>query len=150
MTIKTTAWHYRVYSYWARYSPTYRAAYQENLCHYVRVLLFWAPTIWLNRRTKAWHNRMRILLGVGIVLFYAALIVLLMVALGVEYPIPFALAWGSLFALIGVLVVLYTAWKWSRGKQIIPQAVKDTGGLAWNYSRAKKRRICPFIEFDAA
>lgn len=47
--------HYRLYKYWLDHHPTDlhdpNLGYRENLCHYVRVLLFWGPLCWFVTRT---------------------------------------------------------------------------------------------------
>ena len=50
MSIDTSTWHYRVYAWWA-----WRVSYtgQENLCHYMRVILFWSPATWLTHSIGA-------------------------------------------------------------------------------------------------
>ncbi len=47
LNIATTTWHSRWYHHWL--NLTERKPSPENLCHYVRVLLFWAPLAWLTR-----------------------------------------------------------------------------------------------------
>lgn len=47
--VSSTSWHYNLYRWWASNSPWYRRhghSYRENLCHYVRVILLWAPLLW--------------------------------------------------------------------------------------------------------
>lgn len=45
MNIKTNSWHYRWYSWWSTKQSDVPA--QENLCHYMRVVLFWSWATWL-------------------------------------------------------------------------------------------------------
>ncbi len=46
LKISTSSWHYRWYQYWEDKGGYNGWHYQENLCHYMRVLLLWAPRRW--------------------------------------------------------------------------------------------------------
>lgn len=41
------SWHYATYNWWRKHSRGNRPGYRENFCHYVRVILIWAPLLWL-------------------------------------------------------------------------------------------------------
>lgn len=48
-SINRNSWHGRLYSFWqerSKYKNPERTGYRENLCHYVRVVLFWGPATW--------------------------------------------------------------------------------------------------------
>lgn len=47
LNIEQTSWHSRWYHYWLSLGGN--APGTENLCHYVRVLVFWAPAAWFFR-----------------------------------------------------------------------------------------------------
>jgi hypothetical protein len=49
LTIDPTSWHAKMYNYWRPKARFKTVAYRENLCHYVRVVLFWAPLMWVRR-----------------------------------------------------------------------------------------------------
>ena len=49
LEIDTGSWHAKWYNYWRQNAKRKARGYKENLCHYVRVLLFWAPLMWLRR-----------------------------------------------------------------------------------------------------
>src|SRR5271166_5287519 len=38
-----------MYNYWRTKARFKTVGYRENLCHYVRVVLFWAPLMWVRR-----------------------------------------------------------------------------------------------------
>lgn len=46
--VSAQSWHAKMYSYWRQHGVFKKDDYRENLCHYVRVVLFWAPIAWLN------------------------------------------------------------------------------------------------------
>jgi len=46
LTISESSWHHRWYRYWQKKGGQIGPKYVENLCHYVRVLVFWAPRRW--------------------------------------------------------------------------------------------------------
>lgn len=46
--ISKETWHGRWYMYWREHATWKKHGYKENLCHYVRVILFWAPIAWLS------------------------------------------------------------------------------------------------------
>lgn len=46
LRLKPDAWHVRWYRLWLSLGGS-EPKYKENLCHYVRVLVFWAPLRWL-------------------------------------------------------------------------------------------------------
>lgn len=47
--IDPASWHGRLYSFWKQHAALKAGShYRENLCHYVRVILFWAPLAWIN------------------------------------------------------------------------------------------------------
>lgn len=48
MIIDTNAWHYRLYAWWEAHIGN-TPGYKENLCHYMRVVLFWAWATWFTQ-----------------------------------------------------------------------------------------------------
>lgn len=40
-----SSWHFRMYKWWQRKSAHYNS--RDNFCHYWRVVLIWAPLVWL-------------------------------------------------------------------------------------------------------
>lgn len=146
MTIKTDSWHYKWYAYWLTYGRGNKIEFRENLCHYVRVLLFWAPMTWIDRHT-AWDWGVwtpRFVLGV-IALIYVGLFGLLLVMSAITQTTKFLMGIGSFGGLVSCIGLLVLLVKTMRGKRLeIPGTIKLAGG----YVVARKRRICPFIEFD--
>lgn len=41
------SWHAKWYNFWRDHAKYKATGYKENLCHYVRVLLIWAPIMWI-------------------------------------------------------------------------------------------------------
>lgn len=46
MEVRRSSWHYRMYQYWMKMGGQNDWNYQENLCHYCRVVGLWAPKRW--------------------------------------------------------------------------------------------------------
>lgn len=146
MTIDTKSWHYRWYTYWLREGRGTKPGYRENLCHYVRVLLFWAPATWIDQHTvwdwKIWTGRV---LVVGIALYLVGAIALGLILVAVTQTTKFLLGIGSFTALLACIGLLILSIRTMQGRTLeVPGTVKLAGG----YVMAKKRRICPFITFE--
>jgi hypothetical protein len=47
LVVEPGSWHARVYHYWRDRAEFKTSGYRENLCHYIRVLVIWAPLAWL-------------------------------------------------------------------------------------------------------
>ncbi len=45
--VSAQSWHAKMYSYWRQHGLIKTKDYRENLCHYVRVVLIWAPIAWM-------------------------------------------------------------------------------------------------------
>jgi hypothetical protein len=45
--VRPHTWHARVYRYWHNHAEFKTTGYQENLCHYWRVITFWGPLSWV-------------------------------------------------------------------------------------------------------
>jgi hypothetical protein len=43
LRVSNRTWHGRLYAFWRRNAVFKKGGYRENLCHYVRVILFWGP-----------------------------------------------------------------------------------------------------------
>lgn len=147
-SVKKKTWHYKWYQYWLNNGRGIPEKYRENLCHYVRVLLFWAPVTWIDNHTNWDWGKVG---AVGAILFIAGLILWGLTVLTINFPIEMSLAAGSFIALLLFLLMLVVAWRGAQGKDLgiertIFEAI-DTTKLVWNYAVAKKRKICPYIEF---
>lgn len=46
LKVRKSSWHYRLYRYWQEKGGENSWGYRENLCHYCRVVAFWAPKRW--------------------------------------------------------------------------------------------------------
>lgn len=146
MIINTNSWHFRWYAYWLGTGRGVQPGYRENLCHYVRVLLFWAPMTWLDQHTSWNWGKLaeRITLG-GLVLTILALIGYGVVTAAITQPTKSLMAIGSLGGLLVVTGLVVLGVKTRRGKPLeVPGTLKLVGG----YVVAKKRRVCPFLTFE--
>ncbi len=67
------AWHYHLYRWWIMHGGHNRPGYRENLCHYMRVLLFWTPLYWFFKVPLIWKIRpwMLILTPIWLLAFWA-------------------------------------------------------------------------------
>jgi hypothetical protein len=68
-TVSKNSWHGRLYLFWKRHASWKTKGYRENLCHYVRVLLFWAPIslfINLQHPKHRWVRPWTVFMGVTI------------------------------------------------------------------------------------
>lgn len=68
-TVSKKSWHGRLYLFWRRNASYKVENYKENLCHYVRVLLFWAPlSLFINLHPKKhpWIRPWSVVLGATI------------------------------------------------------------------------------------
>lgn len=158
MKVSTRSWHGRAYRWWTNHPATNwrwrldnERRPQENLCHYVRVVLFWVPAFWL-----AFHHPKRVpWLRPWIVAVTAAFIAALVVGFR-RWPagtgntlLAIAIGCGCIVALLGFAVAL----SWGGG---LIQAYSERGRrhprdpsflrVIWAWVKARKQRICPFIE----
>lgn len=150
MIIDRNAWHYRVYKYWQDWGRGNTLAYRENLCHYVRVLLFWAPMTWLDQRYEAGMWGKRSLAGLA-VLATVSYIAFWLTFAGVKYPVQFLMGLGSLLGAVLAIGIAYYGLKFALTHKLpeLPTfGIPTTSRLIYAYGKAKKRRICPFIEFQ--
>lgn len=69
LSMKGSSWHTRWYRYWVKLGGE-PPEYKENLCHYMRVLLFWAPQRWF------WQGKIK-----GVIAPWAVTLIALIVAL---------------------------------------------------------------------
>ena len=147
MTINMGSWHYRWYAYWLVASGGNKPNYKENLCHYMRVLVFWAPLCWLGSHTPTSVFKQILsticLLYIGGVVFIGipAAIVLLAIFEPWALAILGVLILGALAATL-LLMFLYVTFIEGH-----PVEVPGTVKLVGSYVMAKKRRICPFLDF---
>lgn len=148
MTIKTDSWHYRWYLYWLDHGRGNKPGYKENLCHYMRVLVFWAPLTWLFgnaglRTIGKW------LLNIYLVVWLAGMAAGL-VYLAIYAPMTLFWVGVGMGSVVLAAILIGAVWVFLEdrfaGKRIeVPGTLK----LAAGYVMAKKRRICPFLDFEA-
>lgn len=148
MIIDIHSWHYRWYAYWLKEGRGTTPSYQENLCHYVRVLLFWAPVTWIDQHTTwDWGKLSERATLALLFLFIVGACGYALIVAAVTQTTKFLLGVGSFGALVGCLGLVVLSVKTLQGKQLeVPGTVK----LAGAYVLAKKRRVCPFITFGGA
>lgn len=150
MIINTNTWHYRWYAFWLRHQRV-SSIHQETLCHYFWMVVLGAPLTWVAqslRGIRGWGSDNsswidKVVAGLGIVwilsglgflgyIFYAYSFIALMVVSGIA---------GFLILVVAIAVL-------SVRFESITNAVFDTALLVGEYAKAKKHRICPFIEFE--
>lgn len=202
MIVKPSSWHGRAYQFWQRHGGIKNnPGYRENLCHYSRVVLIWAPLAiikvmiqrfaefagptagkiggyidrhggamfgrWIDKLTLwyckyvlrgkqvklqklGWGERIGSLIVIVLTAWslMAGLIFLLL------HPLQALMAYAVLAA--GVAVLLGGIWAGFSiadsigGKEHQKTTpIRDTIQLAGHVIVAKKRGICPFIEFEA-
>src|SRR5579863_5972824 len=90
LTVSTSSWHGRAYAYWRQHAKHKTVGYRENLCHYCRVVLFWAPFAWFMHAGGEFIR--------PVTVFLAAVLVAGVTA-------AFLLAPGGTLATLGVLAV---------------------------------------------
>lgn len=96
--VSPNAWHYRLYRYWQNTGGRNRYRYQENFCHYFRVVFLWAPLRWVimanyKSYVRPWWFLSLVVLGVigifwpkvalVIIIYPITLLVTLVIAVGV-------------------------------------------------------------------
>jgi hypothetical protein len=146
MKLNRNTWHYRWYAYWLANGRGTAPAYQENLCHYMQVLFFWAPATWIDQHTSwDWGVVFPVVFLGGAALYLLGFGVYLLVLVAMAHLTAFLAGIGTFagsMASIGLLVLIVRTLQ---GKHLeIPGTIKLVG----SYAIAKKRRICPFIEFE--
>ena len=142
MHIHTDSWHYRLYAYWLRLSGGNKPGYQENLCHYMRVLVLWAPARWVRESEAHIPNRVIGLLLVSPLAFVLGLIAFTYPRLFITSVLYLA---SGMVAGVAVVITAYALRAMYRSRVLkIPGTVR----LLAAYAVAKKRRICPFITFE--
>ena len=101
------SWIYRLYIYWISMGGSNKQGYKENLCHFVRVLVFWAPWFWFTRqRLYAWIRAWMLALVAAIFTFIA---IFPKEALTIVLTLLIMAAGGTV--LIGMTYLIGTTWK---------------------------------------
>lgn len=75
MSVNQNSWHYRVYLWWMNQGGRVRQGYAENLCHYMRVVLIWAPIFWffkarLYRAVRLWMIALSVIITLSSMVVY--------------------------------------------------------------------------------
>lgn len=142
MTMKKKTWHYRWYQYWLTNGQGNSPTYREDLCHYIRVILWWAPITWIDQHTIINWDMVGKFILIGAIAIYAVAIIAM---LSYKFPTQMVLAGLSLGALIVSTVIIIGFFRWRQGKNF---GIASTTSLAWKYAVAKKHKICPYLEFE--
>lgn len=161
LKISRHSWHGRVYLNWkdrAEFKNT--SAYQENLCHYVRVVLFWAPINWFLKRDFYIERADAHVPPAGFAI--AAVLLAVLIFCGITEPIGTGLVVLGVIAFIAAMIGLFVfidylkerkeQKRWEEMERrmdpdYVPQKEKDEGffKVIWRFLAAKKGKICPFI-----
>jgi hypothetical protein len=161
MNIRRSTWHARVYFLWNAngYFKTghrvdtfgERKEYRENLCHYVRAVLIWAPCWWWVKGRRRWVGYGIVAAIVAAICSYLgtrspdkALSALLQVSIGLGVG---GVGGGALFG-AGFLFMRHDAKARKRRMQEPKPQDSFWLNVVWNYLVARKRKVCPFIEFE--
>lgn len=146
----------RVYNIWVRCDG--RPRYQEDLCHFMRVCMFWWWLRWffsgrfieINEFRPEWN---------GLSPFVSIILGNILVLYGVGwYRFPLDTLYGTLVvaAIVGgiSIVIIGTENKWGDRIEWFLGDVKDaitdqeTISVIMEWLAAKKKGICPFIEVE--
>lgn len=100
LTIDPTSWHAKLYWYWRPKARFKTVAYKENLCHYVRVVIFWAPLMWMRRgrvfKVPVWS-------------YLATAVIGALIAVGLTYwtdtMVTILIVVGAFLTLVGLIVL---------------------------------------------
>lgn len=162
LKVSKNSWHGRIYLNWKARGEFKTYGYRENLCHYVRVILIWAPINWFLKRPVHWKKADVDFYPYSIVLITTA--VLLYIAMAIQFPLN--VLGGTFFGIcvVALLIGAFIAIDAIKEKRVrdrrkaydeamrtgIPLVVKDEGffRVLWRFLSAKKGKICPFIEVN--
>lgn len=151
LTVSSRSWHGRAYLYWRRHA-TYKEIERhprENLCHYMRVVLIWAPLGWLARthvKKGVEFSWMALFFSIVAVIIYAALWI----------TIPWQTLGGTAMVVGIVGAIIFLAWldhtlkERKRKRQLNPPDPADEGFMSVlvRAASAKKAKVCPFIDIE--
>lgn len=160
MRISTRTWHGRVYRFWANHPENSRRWHlgnperrQENLCHYVRVILLWAPLFWLAFTRPTRHAWFRPVQPVAVALLAAVGTVSYMRwpkgSVNVLLAVAITAGVAAVCSIVAVLVSLGLQYlvALQRERRNEPERTSPTFvKVAWEFAKAKKSRVCPLIE----
>lgn len=152
-TIPATRWHAKAYNKWiplSMYKRPHRG-YQENLCHYWRVVLFWS---WFTRfsswffEAKTWDDPSNrdSKIPAAIYVIPAIAVVGWTLAIFANHPMPLAaILWlGIPLLAFGTIVGGF----WAFGKYEDYKYGDASPNIFFERAMAKKHKICPFIEIE--
>jgi hypothetical protein len=148
--ISSRSWHYRVYRWWCNeygygYTPPglRRDGSREDICHYRKVVVFWAPLTWffsvpLYRWVRPW------------------MVVLILAILGIEAWELYVNLWGALVFLLQILMAVLTlavvigamfgVFYLREKRPGVFEPGITTLGLIGASIQAAKDRFCPYVE----
>lgn len=155
MRISTRSWHGRVYRWWCNSKHTaYRWRFdapgrrRDNLCHYVRVVILYAPMLWVGTkrvsRGPAWL-RVGHLVGLAVALLAVVVGLVLAPTETLDLLVTFGVAVGSIVLFLTIMYWLFVIHEWFEDRAK-PDRGPGFAKVALELIKAKKRRVCPFIE----
>ncbi|OGM34496.1 hypothetical protein A3D01_03045 [Candidatus Woesebacteria bacterium RIFCSPHIGHO2_02_FULL_39_13] len=125
----------RIYLYWERMTGGNPYWYQENLCHFVRVLIFWTPLAWFTKH-RLFKTDIKPWMVVSALLFAATLI------LSRDFRLTVAVIIGVLLAILGTVAIVYIIDKIYNGSprlQRLGRFLEEAWFWFW------EKRFAPFI-----
>lgn len=153
MRLSKDTWHYRNYELWLDRSEFLKAHELRNgyrqidLCTYIRIALFWGPI----RRIPRWCDAHPIA-AIGIVFSVVWVTLGGLISLDSDmtlfqafilYP---AIVFSLLIALAGVVMGVYYLGEWLVDRKETVE--KAQPNIIFEHIKAKKRKVCPLIEFE--
>lgn len=143
MTISKTGLAGRWYMEWVRRGGTPPPT--MNLCHFVRVLMIWAPLRFLfkNRTDDSGCPALLwVITGTALVLMSVGLVGYGLYSMVVNWDWEVAKALGLIFA--GVLVVILLV----AGTKVASEELEEPLRIYRDYHAAKQSRICPLVRWE--
>jgi hypothetical protein len=153
LAISSDSWHGRRYLKWRKEYGIYKKYnYRENLCHYIRIVLFWSFVDWFILPPKSNDKK------IPPIYWLMGLVILAgFITACVVYPVTMAITVGAmiLVSLIAAgIAVLVTRHKEkqlaspsNRQEDLTP---KDPSffKVVWEWLVSKKHKVCPYIEVE--
>lgn len=101
LRVSTRSWHGRIYNFWRQNAMFKRDNYTENLCHYVRVVLFWGPLSWFVHGRVTKHRIAPLVILVVLGMVTALVLGFIFAPMNTLTVLLFALLMGACFSGMG-------------------------------------------------
>jgi hypothetical protein len=169
MIVKKSSWHYRAYKRWEERKARWMDKYpylsrggsdysrfleaQENrrldLCHYMRVVFILGPIRWFIQGYQERQDREILYKKPWLVLVQLVVLGLILAWL-ITNPVNFALTIGVLVGGIGLGLATIVGGVYTITEVRAPQRAANavSHSLVGEYVKARKKKICPFIEVE--